>query len=366
MSVIEQVVKNAVQTASTQITEKALEEFRKDITPSAEEVRQSARDLVKEARDLQIKHNAVGQQLASLDTSSEASVLNFSKKVVTSKKEYMDLMDKVYKFQNVVNYFMGKQVLMTFAYISPKTGKVDLFAFDADVEHLTPDQASKSHGGDLSGRYRGGVIKKNSSKLINKEYDEHGKKTLDNTFQEVWQRFKISKMKYKMGGAGYILWHHNNKWDGRWVSGAGPLGEAYVAFFMNEYVFTNMIESAVATFILHPRYGVSQVDNASGFLKGDVTKGQFELGVKIQGASAMSYIEIIQYAYQILQETDIKGYLESLNKKLADGVKNATKEIPQDIMANLQSTGMLDLIENRYSNGETLFSQLTKDIPIFK
>ena len=351
MSVIKQVIKNSVQEASNIAIGQALEEFKKNISPSAEEVKRAAHDLVQEARLLQTKHAAVGQQLASLNTESEASVLNFSKKVVTSKQEYLKLMDKVYKFQNIVNYFLGKQVLMTFAYISPKTGKVDLYAFDADVEHLTPDQASSSHGGDISGRYRAGVIKKNSSKLVNTNYDNNGKNTLDKTFQEVWQRFRLSKMKYKMGGAGYILWRQNNKWDGRWVSGAGPLGEAYVAFFMNEYVFTGLIESAVATFILHPKYGVAQVDNASGFLKGDVTKGQFELGVKIQGASAMSYVEIIKYAYQILQQTDIRKYLDNLQEQLKEGVaQNAIKLIPDDIVADFKSSGFMDLLEDRVMN----------------
>jgi hypothetical protein len=75
--------------------------------------------------------------------------------------------------------------------------------------------------------------------MINSSYNDNEKATLDRTFQEVWQRYRISKNKIQLGGAAYIIWYLSTSPDGVWISGAGPLGEAYVAFFINNYVFSN-------------------------------------------------------------------------------------------------------------------------------
>jgi hypothetical protein len=109
----------------------------------------------------------------------------------------------------------------------------------------------------------------------------------------------------KLRGAAYILWRYRGEWDGAWISGSGPLGEAYVAFFLNNYKFNSAIEASVRTFMTNKRYGAINADSASGFLKGDVVKGAAQFGVKTLGAQTMSYLEVIEYAKEILQTVDI-------------------------------------------------------------
>lgn len=314
--------------------EAAMNEAANFIRPSVEEVRQAATNLINVAKNLKAKNGSVLEQIGSLNYENESAMLNFSKKFITSQQDYLDIMEKVYDFQNIINEFLGQKVLMTYVAISPTTGKVNLYGFEADISHIRPEEAAKSKSKNddpnIVGRYsQQGVIKRNSVELINTRYAEKGKKTLDDTFQETWQRFRISKAKYKMGGAGYILWKEKNGWDGRKVSGAGPLGEAYVAFFINEYIFPKQIEKAVKTFILDDKMGVAAVDNASGLLKGDVSKGIYQLGVKAKGAQALGYTEIIRYAEEMLKDNHTERYLKDLKERLDKGTPNAVQKLAE-------------------------------------
>ena len=328
----------------------AIEEAKNFVKPSMEQVKQAAKELVEYATLLKEKNSGVLEQLNSLNYENENSVLNFSKKMIQSETEYLNLMDKVYNFQNIANEFLGQKVLMTFVAVSGSTGKVDLYGFEADTSHIFVEKTAEGKGANYAGRYsKIGVIKRNSQKLINSNYESSGgKKTLDNTFQETWQRFRMSKARYKMGGAAYILWKKGNSWDGRWISGAGPLGESYVAFFIDEYVFSNVIETAVSDFILNNKYGVAAVDNASGLLKGDVKKGIYELGVKAKGAQALGYTEIIGYANELLQASNIDVFLKDLKKKLDEGTPNAVKKLTEVQRQELEGpNGLLTDFEKR-------------------
>ena len=333
--------------------QEVMSEFANFVRPTSEQVRAAAMNLVNEAKTLKTKNGSVLEQMNSLNYDSEYDVLNFSKKFVKSQKDYLDLMEKVYDFQNVINEFLGQKVLMTYVAISPTTGKVNLYGFEADISHIRPEEAAKSKSKNddpnIVGRYsQQGVIKRNSVELINTKYAENGKKTLDDTFQETWQRFRISRAKHKMGGAAYILWKEGSNWDGRWISGAGPLGEAYVAFFINEFVFPKQIEKAVKTYIINEKMGVAAVDNASGLLKGDVEKGVLQLGVKARGAQALGYTEIIKYAEELLKETNVETYLQGLKEKLDKGTPNAVKELTEFQWNEIEGpNGLLTTLENR-------------------
>ena len=136
---------------------------------------------------------------------------------------------------------------MVFVYISPKTGKVELYTLDNEIGDLTIDKASQSHGGIITGLYTNGQVRKFGQQIINSKYDSF---ILEKTFEEVYRRFKISKAKLKLGGTAVILWK-NPEWDGVWISGAGPLGEAYLNFFINEYKFTNGREGNVEDYMMN-------------------------------------------------------------------------------------------------------------------
>lgn len=309
--------------AVSEAVDLATQELAIQIVPSAEEVRAAAKNLIQYTEILQSKYKNNVVEAQSMKNNIEA-VMKFSKKMVQTKEDFKELMQRVLDFQNISNAFLGQQVQMTFVSIAPKTGQVTLYAVENSVEDLTLDVASKSHGGAITGRYGQGAIKKLAQKIINSKYDSS---SLESTFGEVYERYKISKNLLKLKGAAYILWK-NPKWDGVWISGAGPLGEAYVNFFVNEYKFMQMMETNIEDFMLNPDYGAKLADNASGFLQGDVTKGALEFGVKIDGATALGYMDIIKYAEGLLQASDVKMYLENLKKVLNEkGVSNMVRSM---------------------------------------
>lgn len=297
------------------------------LRPSVEQVKLKAQSLIQYATVLQNKYlETTMEKIAAANASNEIAILNFSKKYLQSEADYLKLMEKVFDFQNIVNAFLGQQIIMTFVYVSPKSGQVTLYKMNNSINELTVNRTSSSRGGYLTGRLSTlKKIKQSGAVLTNSSYTE--KKGLDNTFQEVWQRYRISKSHIKMGGAAYILWKID-EWDGVWISGAGPLGEAYLAFFLNKYVFSNNLEPDVKTFMLNKSYGAINADNTSGFLSGDVEFGSTQFGVKMRGAQPLSYLEIIQYAQEILNASDLTQYLQQLKQKLKqEGSQNMVHKI---------------------------------------
>ena len=121
------------------------------------------------------------------------TVYIFKKKMITDK-EVKKLKQKVFNFQNIANAFLGQKVQMVFVYISPKTGKVELYTLDNEIGDLTIDKASQSHGGTITGLYTNGQVRKFGQLIINSKYNSF---SLEKTFEEVYRRFKISKGKLK-------------------------------------------------------------------------------------------------------------------------------------------------------------------------
>lgn len=336
--VAQEAVDNAVELAAL--------EFEDFIRPSAEEVRAAAQELIAYTEELRAKSATNASALAEIKSESPSAALKFSKKMVETKEEFKKLMGKVLDFQNISNEFLGQKVQMTFVSIAPKTGKVTLYAVDNSVEDIGLDRASKSHGGDITGRYKQGLIKKVAKQIVNSQYDSS---SLDSTFAETYERYKISKARLKLKGAAYILWKENG-WDGAWISGAGPLGEAFVNFFVNEYKFNGMMETNVKDFMMNNQYGAVLADNASGFLQGDVTKGALEFGVKINSATALGYMDIIGYAQDLLNAADVEQYLLALKETLREkGVSNMVR--PLENVLNEEAESLLAPLEERIANG---------------
>lgn len=329
-----------------------------NLRPSADQVKIAAKDLTDYAITLQAKYGGnVSEQLASLNTANEQSVLNFSKKYVQQATEYSELMTKVFEFQNKANEFLGQRIIMTFVAITPTTGKVTLYNMDNSVNDLSISKASSTRGGYLTGRMSSLQKIKNASKEIIDSSQEMvaAKESLDMTFQEVWQRYRISKAKLKLGGAAYIMWNIDG-WDGRWISSAGPLGEAYVAFFINKYIFSKEIEYSVKDYMTNNSYGAKNADNASGFLKGDVSQGAAQFGVKIKGAQPLGYTDIIKFAQEIQQVTDVEQYLKALSQKLED---NSSQNMVKDLSSSLNKEyeSLISDLEKRIDKIGTTFGK---------
>lgn len=320
----------------------ATESLATEMRLSAEEVKAAAADLVSYAELLVAQAQANEALVSGVQNSDNpTTALVFSKRLVDTKEKFKTLMDKVFTFQNLSNAYLGQTVVMTFVSIG-KNGQVDLYKVENDIEHLAIDRASKSHGGAFSGRYK--YTKSNLRdmyQIVNSKYDQS---SLDTTFSEVYRRYNISKARLKLGGAAYILWNDNG-WDGAWISGAGPLGEGYLNFFINEYLFSGMVESDVRDFMLNTEYGAVNADNASGFLQGDVSRNGIEFGVKMKGASAFSYMEVIEYAKQIQDAANVETFLRNLKEELnAKKASNLVKPLNRELTSEMES--LIDPIVN--------------------
>lgn len=332
---------DVAENAAKEAIDLATQEIGTQMTPSAEQVKAAAAELTSYVDMLVAQAQATEAMLAGLDTGNQTQVISFSKRLVDKKEKFIELMDLVFKFQNIANEFLGQRVQMTFVSIS-KNGQVELFAVDNDIEHLKIDRASSKRGGAFSGRYNYSKTNlQEMRRIVNSKYD---KSSLDTTFAEVYKRYNISKARLKMGGAAYILWKDNG-WDGAWISGAGPLGEGYLNFFVNEYLFSGMVESDVRDFMLNSKYGAINADNASGLLQGDISKDGIEYGVKMKGASAFSYMEVIEYARQVQEAADVETFLRELKQTLQDkAASNLVK--PLSDMMNDELDGLLEPLEN--------------------
>lgn len=318
------------------------EQIKKDLQPSAEKVKKAARDLIKYTEDIASEYrNLLNQKNTFNDSTDIETVFHFSKKMIKSEEQFKELMKRVYLFQNEANALLDQKVQMTFLYFT-RQNKVEMYHFDNSVNDLSIDRAAKSRGGTITGRYKKRLIAE-KGQLIENISSTSTK--LDPTFEEVYTRFKISKQKQKLLGAAYILWKENGELNGAYVSGAGPLGEAYFNFFINNYEFKFSTELNVKDFMTNDRYGAVLADSTSGFLQGDVSKNGIEYGIKIQGAASLGYMDIIKYAQEILEQTDVKQYLINLKQKLqSEGSQNMVKilnnnlnEVSEELKQAIQS-----------------------------
>ena len=305
------------------------EQIQKDLQPSEEKVKTAARKLIKYAQEIGNEYkNIVNQKNAFNSNTDIETVFHFTKKMIKNKEQFTKLMRLVYNFQNEANALLNQRVQMTFLYFT-KQNKVEMYTFNNSVEALAVGRAAQSRGGSITGRYRKTLVASQGTLIEQKSAEATH---LDSTFEEVYTRFKISKQKQKLLGAAYILWKENGELDGAYVSGAGPLGEAYFNFFINEYEFNSIIESAVKDFMINEEFGAIMADSTSGFLQGDVSKNGIEYGIKIQGGQTLGYIDIIKYAQEVLEQTDTKQYLINLKQKLQlEGSKNMVKLLNKNL-----------------------------------
>lgn len=311
--------------AAEEIIEQSVNALQADLKASENDVRLAAKDVVLLAMDYEKSWKAAHGIASSLSDNQDPmkAIINFNKKMIVAKEQFEKMMELVFILQNKVNEFLGQRVQMVYTYISPKTGEVEIYKFDNDIGHIKVDKASKSHGGTLSGRIN--FTKSRMAELQRMNSNTEDDSThLKATFSETYERYKLSKARLKMKGAFYIMWKEHDEWQKAFVSGAGVLGEAYFSFYINEYTFTTFIEEAVGDFITNPSYGAIQVDNASGFLQGDVSKNGIEYGVKARGASALGYSDIITYAQEMLAAPDLMEYLVGIDGK--GGLKEKLRE----------------------------------------
>lgn len=305
------------------------------------EVRVAAAALVEYGIQVQNEFLQAQQQQQKMSTVSDdnlySATIQFSRKMVTTYEQFKLLMGKVFDLQNKVNSFLGQEIHMIYTYVDNR-GNVQMYRMDNSIEHLSVGRASSSHGGTISGRYRfNKTMLSKMTEVINSEYDSS---SLDTTFAEVYARYRESKARIKQGGIFYVYWRDGSDWEVARVTSAGVLGETYAAFYLAEYIFASMIEAAVGDFMTNSKYGATSADNMSGFLEGDISSGNNQFGIKAKGATALGYVDILNYAKEMLASPDLYAYLTGdnggLKQRLRDAaVQNLAQQLPKHIGGTL-------------------------------
>lgn len=223
-------------------------------------------------------------------------------------------------FQNLINLYFNQSVKVAYVYFDPNQNNQAVIALiDNDMTGL-----------ELGGPYNKVQYDLKEIQIILKD-DTYNSTLLDAAQKSIYARWQIAKKHVGRGTYLPILWLINRQWGGAMVNNLGTIAEAYVNFYVNKYEFYGSLEENVQTYILDQNYGAASVDNASGFLIGDVQVGNVALAVKKQGASAMNMKRVLEFTEDILNqgfsETTINLFKEKWiqdekNKAIKAQVKN--------------------------------------------
>lgn len=144
---------------------------------------------------------------------------------------------------------------------------------------------------------------------------------LNKTFQDVLERYKISKKKR------YVMQKLNDGWRKAKVGSQGDLAEAYSFFyFTGKYNFNQEREQNVNTFIME---GVVKVDAISGLYQGDISEEElaYDYAIKKGNASFLQLGQVIKLSEKILTAAKNKENIISLIMKEYDEEKEKNKDI---------------------------------------
>ena len=208
------------------------------------------------------------------------------------------LFEASFKFQNLLNMYLGQKVTMVYVF-DDGTGP-ELYEIKTE-DILSFDYSSRNK---LVARYNA-TSKNMQSALTKLQIDEKlnfNMKNLKDTYKEVIHRYRKSRSV----GSKVVLWQVPQKiWHAMKVSAEGDINEAYASFVILNQSSPSFnysdIEYNIQDFMVK---GVAEVDNMSGLLKGDVTKGNIEYGIKSANASTLSLNQIIKLANEIANDAN--------------------------------------------------------------
>lgn len=231
------------------------------------------------------------------------------------------------EFQKLINLYFNQVMLLMYVYIDPKMGRVQLAVTEEKVEHLK----RTSYGGVE-------YYLENIQDLLF-ELGDYDSTALDAAESSIYARWNIARQRHKKKNKLPILWYLG-QWEGAWVNNLGTIAEAYVNFYLSKYQFTRVLEQDVKTYITNSSYGAMAVDNASGFLIGDVSYKGLHFAVKKQSASPMRLSTVYDEVNNILSDPSFD--LENLK----DIFITQERKKAQNNQAGLLSEN----IERTYSN----------------
>lgn len=256
------------------------EELKNTVQPTKEQVIEAARDFCIKYKDAeQIYQNWLNTQGRTKSSKRMKQVIQLQQ-----VRESFD------KFQNLINLYFHQAMLVMYVYMSPETGAVQLATTENSVQNL---RINPTYG---QVEYYLQDIK---SLLFN--LDDYDSTALDAAESSIYARWNRARQVCKKGRYLPILWYLGH-WEGALVNNLGTIAEAYVNFYLNKYQFSGMLEADVKTYITNSNYGAMAVDNASGFLIGDVSYKGLHFAVKKQNASPMNLKKVYDEVNKILND----------------------------------------------------------------
>lgn len=246
------------------------------------------------------------------------------------------LYETAFAFQQLLNSVLGQTVKMVYVF----QGKEGPELYEVLNEDILSFDTSSRH--QLVARYN--ANSKNFQSALKKleltekttNYDPKG---LINTYNETVRRYNISRAHNNH----VVLCKPNGVWYVTKVSSLGDINEAYAAVvILNQPTptFKSDLEQNIYDFLMG---FVSQVDNISGLLQGDVSKDGIEYGIKSAGASTLGLAQMKKLAQEILATPgfDKNKLLEVKQRFAAKGkLRNKIERMEEDTWDEL-----IDLIQ---------------------
>lgn len=302
-----------------------------ELRPKVEEIRQAAQDFIQNYRyyEAQVKKEFQGKSNKTMRHHLD-NVL-FDKKV----REKFDI------FQNLINLYFHQAVKVAYVYFDPKQ------QYQAVIALIENDGT----GLEINSLYNKVEYNLNEINLILKD-DTYDSTLLDAAQKSIYARWQIAKKHIGRGTYLPILWFIDNEWGGAMVNNLGTIAEAYVNFYVNKYEFYKTLEENVRIYILHPEYGAASVDNASGFLIGDVKIGNVALAVKKQSARPMNMKKIVEFTEDILKQGFSESSINLFKERWVDIEKEKARkaQVKNHIDKKIEATSLSfvkeELLEN--------------------
>lgn len=316
------------------VAEAALELGLTDVAETLKNTVRPTKEAIKEAATKFCNQYRVAESLYIQEVKSNPEKYNDNQKGqkrrnnLRSQIQLEHVREAFEEFQKLINLYFNQVMLLMYVYIDPKMGRVQLAATEEKVDHL---RVTKYGAVEY-------YLKDIQDLLF--ELDDYDSTALDAAESSIYARWNIAKQRYPKKTNGLpILWYLG-QWEGAWVNNLGTIAEAYVNFYLSKYQFTRILEQDVKTYITNSSYGAMAVDNASGFLIGDVSYKGLHFAVKKQSASPMRLSTVYQEVNNILSDPSFD--LENLK----DIFITQERKKAQNNQAGLLSEN----IEKTYSN----------------
>lgn len=236
-----------------------------------------------------------------------------------------DIYVSFFDVQNLINAYIGQRIVMTFVSVDSE-GNREIRVSDNTVEHLKEIS--------FRGNQRLAYLINEHYKTLTNSLPSEKNQTISDVAKEVERRY----VEYK----GKILWYYPNAWKGYKMYHKGPINEAYVNFYVNNFYFgKSNTEENIDIFMKHKDYGAINADSTKGFLIGDVHKGGIQYAVKgefggpqglIQVAKDLKKISGENFSEKKLKEFIKKYTEEELEKEYHPHVYDLTKKEMEEIL----------------------------------